>query len=134
MDYNYINELDTPAIQPPPIVFKIVWPILYILMFWSFYIFLKAEPNRFKLAGFWLFIIQLALNCMWSPVFFYYKKIRLALVISVLLTIVTGLMIFCFYKADKLAGFLNVPYFVWLIFADYLNYKICTLNRDKCIF
>ena len=133
MNYNYINELVKPRLQPPPIVFKIVWPILYILLFWSFYIFLKTEPNNMKTIGFWIFIIQLGLNYIWSPLFFYYKKIRLALFTAILLTISVGAMILCFYKISRTAGLSNLPYFLWLLFADYLNYRICILNRDKCI-
>ena len=132
MDYDYINELVKPGVQPPPVVFKIVWPILYVLMFLSFYIFLRKDVNGFKTVGFWLFIVQLALNCAWSPVFFYYRRIRLALFISILLTLSVGVMIICFYKVSKPAGLLNIPYFLWLIFADYLNYKICVLNGEKC--
>lgn len=133
MDYDYINELVKPEFQPPPVVFKIVWPILYVLMFLSFYIFLRKDVNSLKTVGFWLFIVQLVLNYMWSPLFFYYKKIKLALCVAVLLTISVGIMIICFYKVSKFAGLLNIPYFLWLIFADYLNYKICVLNKDKCI-
>jgi len=133
MDYDYINELVKPEFQPPPVVFKIVWPILYVLMFLSFYIFLRKDVNSLKTVGFWLFIVQLVLNYMWSPLFFYYKKIKLALCVAVLLTISVGIMIICFYKVSKFAGLLNIPYFLWLIFADYLNYQICVLNKDKCI-
>lgn len=130
MDYDYINQLNKPFLQPQPIVFKIVWPILYVLMFLSLYVFLKEENNTSKMQGVVIFIIQLCLNLVWSPVFFYYKKIFLALCISVLLTIAAGIMIVHFYKESPLAGWLNIPYFVWLLFADYLNLHIWFLNRS----
>ena len=128
MDFDYINQLNKPEFQPPAIVFKVVWMILYILMFWSLYIYLNTEPDGEKHKGIIIFIIQLTLNYMWSPIFFYYHKIFLALCVSVLLTISVFIMIICFYSASKVAGIMNIPYFLWLCFADYLNYKLWILN------
>lgn len=137
MDYDYINELKTPFLQPPPIVFKMVWPILYILMFLSLYIFLAAVAGvndigvngSFKIKGILIFIIQLILNLIWSPVFFYYKKIFLAFCVAVMLTGAVGVMIVYFYRVSPHSGLINIPYFLWLLFADYLNFHIWLLNR-----
>ncbi|MCR5266140.1 MAG: tryptophan-rich sensory protein [Cyanobacteria bacterium RUI128] len=132
MDYDYINELKTPFLQPPPIVFRIVWPILYILMFLSLYIFLGVgvNDNTIKTKGIIIFIIQLTLNLIWSPIFFYYKKIFLAFCVAAALTAVVLVMIVYFYRVLPLAGLMNIPYFVWLLFADYLNFQIWLLNRN----
>ena len=130
MDYDFLNKLNKPSFQPPAIVFKIVWLILYILMFVSFYMFLSAESNNYKTIGFWVFIIQLTLNFMWSPIFFYYKKILLAFWISILLTLTVGYMGICFYQISPVSGLLNIPYFLWLIFADILNYKLWLMNKN----
>jgi len=127
--YDYFDDLIKPEFTPPAVVFRVVWPILYILMFVSLYLFLKADGNNLKEWGFWLFITQLALNFMWSPVFFYYKRIQLAFIIAILLTVAVAGMIFVFYKASPVSGLINIPYLIWLIFADILNYKIIILNN-----
>lgn len=130
MDYDYINELKTPFLQPPPIVFKTVWLVLYVLMFLSLYIFLRAEVNSsIKINGVLIFIIQLTLNLIWSPIFFYYKKIFLAFCVTFLLTVAVGVMIVYFYQVSRMAALMNIPYFLWLLFADYLNFHIWFVNK-----
>lgn len=126
--YDFLDELNKPSFQPPAIVFKIVWPILYFLMFLSLYVFLNTEQNEMKSVGLWLFVIQLGLNIIWSPIFFYYRNISLALCVSVALTIVVGVMCYTFSKVSLVAGLLNIPYLIWLIFADCLNYSIWRMN------
>lgn len=130
IDYDFLDEIIKPNFQPPDWVFNLVWPALYTIMFISFYIFLNTKTNTSKTVGSIIFILQLSLNFLWLPVFFTFRMIRLALLILILLTITIGYMIVYFSKVSLISGMLNIPYFIWVIFADILNLYICKLNSD----
>ena len=89
---NFYKSLNKPAFTPPAIVFQSVWIILYILMAISFFIVLKND-NPLKNIAITVFVVQLALNFLWSPVFFIVKKMKLALLISFLMFIFAGIMV-----------------------------------------
>lgn len=128
INYNFLQELNKPNFQPPEWCFNIIWPLLYTLMFVSFYLFLNTKNNQSHIFGVWLFLIQLFLNFAWTPIFFTFRQIKLALLVSILLTLVTFYMIIIFSKISLLAGLMNIPYLIWLIFADILNFYLVKLN------
>lgn len=128
INYNFLQELNQPNFQPPEWVFNIVWPLLYTLMFVSFYIFLNTKNNQSHIFGVWLFLIQLVLNFAWTPIFFAFKRIKLALFVTILLTITVFYMIIIFSKISPIAGLMNIPYLIWLTFADILNFYLYKLN------
>ena len=130
-DNEFYKNLKKPSFVPKAIVFKIVWPILYILMFCSFFTIISKESSFIKKISLILFIIQLFLNIIWSPVFFALKKIKRAFVIAVLMTVFAGITAYLFYKISKMAGLLFIPYIIWLIFACVLNYKFLKLNSEQ---
>lgn len=121
MNNNYNNYIK-PDITPPNIVFPIVWTILYALMGISNYLVLK-ENYRSK-----LYIIQLVLNLLWSIIFFNLKLYLLAFIWVIVLTGIVILMIIEFFKVNKLAAYLQIPYVIWLIFASFLTYQVYLLN------
>ena len=123
----FYKNLKKPDFTPPSRVFKIVWPILYILMAASLYLILTSEETV-KIWAILIFLFQLFLNIIWSPVFFLLKKIKKALLISIILTISVLFMIFVFYEISPLSAFLQIPYFLWLCFATVLNMKFVKLN------
>lgn len=129
IDYTFLDKLNKPNFQPPEWIFGVVWPILYVLMFVSFYIFLSKDTTQSRMIGVWAFLIQLSLSFAWTPIFFAYKNIQLALIISFLLTIAVGYMIFEFWKISPLSAILNIPYFLWVLFADVLNFYLFKLNQ-----
>ena len=126
---NFYKNLIKPDFTPPSLVFQIVWPILYILMAVSLFIILGSD-NTFKPWAVSVFVIQLILNFLWSPVFFVFGKIKLALTISFLMLISAGIMILLFFHISKTAGILQIPYFLWLVFATFLNGAFIWLNPD----
>ena len=126
---DFYKNLIKPDFTPPPVVFQIIWPVLYILMAVSLFIVL-GNDNMLKSWAIIAFIVQLALNFLWSPVFFNLGKIKLALLISFLMLIVTGIMILLFFYISELAGILQLPYLFWLIFATFLNASFIYFNRD----
>jgi len=94
----------------------------------SFVLFLTAKTDYDKTQGIALFLTQLILNLLWSPVFFYWHNLELSLIIIVLLVAFTLATIVSFYKISPLASFLLIPYFLWICFATYLNYGFMVMN------
>ena len=124
MDY---TSLQKPFLAPPAILFPIVWTILYILTGVSY--------GRLKVKGLtddkinFIYYMQLAINALWS-IFFFTLKWRLFSFFWILILIVFVIwMIIEFYKKDKIAGLLQIPYLLWILFASYLNLSFYLLNR-----
>lgn len=126
----YYSQLIKPSFAPPGIVFPIVWTILYILMGISSYkIFKKGyQLTKVKDAMFY-YCLQLALNFVWSILFFGLDLRFTALVALVLLIIVVLIMMYKFAKIDKKSMYLNIPYLIWLFYALFLNYFIWMINK-----
>lgn len=122
LDFN-TEYLVRPALFPPKILFPIVWSILYLLMTVSLYITTKNSDKLYK-----IYAIQLVLNALWSPIFFGFKLYLLAAIILISLIILVIVMIYQMFAEDKLAGYLQFPYLIWLLFALYLNLSIYFLN------
>lgn len=120
--------LDKPPLAPPPIVFPIVWTILFILMGISAYLIYNSN-SEYKQKALLIYGIQLLVNFTW-PIFFFVLNYRLiALFIIIILLISIIIMIIKFYKINKLAAYLQIPYLLWVSFATYLNLGFYILNR-----
>lgn len=123
--------LTKPSFNPPNWAFPIAWSLLYTMMgiaaglVWSS---IDYEPELVKKALIF-FIIQLVLNSLWSILFFGLKNPFLALIEIVLLWLVIYETYFKFKKINKFAGFLFIPYLLWVSFAAVLNANIWYLNR-----
>ena len=124
----WYNDLIKPEFQPPSWVFAPAWTILYILMLVSFVLILKADVTMVTIYAYILFVWHLFLNLSWSPIFFKLHQVRKAFFICITLTISVLAMIIIFFWVSKLAAILLLPYFFWLCFASYLNFKIWKLN------
>lgn len=123
------SSIVRPPLSPPSWVFPVVWSILYFLMGVSLYLVWNSDASENeRQRAFLLFIIQLFLNFIWSPIFFNKQWFLFAFVVLVFLWVVTLLMIISFYKISKPAGLLQIPYLLWLTFAGYLNFAIYLLN------
>ena len=122
----YFNLLK-PVFTPPDGVFMPVWSILYCSIFLAFLLYIFT-PVQNKKSGYVYFTVQLALNLLWTPAFFYLKNIVLALVVIIWLDILVALTIKSFYKVSKISALLLIPYLVWVLFATYLNIGYFVLN------
>ena len=100
----------------PPIVFPIVWTILYTLMGVSSYLIYKETNEISK-----IYIIQLVVNLIWSFIFFNLELFTIAFIWILLLILLVIIMIRDFIPKNKLAGYLQIPYLIWLIIAAILN-------------
>ena len=123
MDY---DMLDQPPLSPPSILFPIVWTILYVLMGVSFGILRDKHLNDSNVKL--IYYIQLIVNLLWPIAFFVLKWRLFAFIWILILDALVVLMIFTFYKRDKTAAFLQLPYLVWVLFASYLNLGVYILN------
>ena len=124
MDY---NTLEKPFLAPPGVVFPIVWTILYILMGVSYGI-LESNNLKDNQTDF-IYYFQLIVNALWSIFFFVFKWRLFAFLWILLLAILVILMIKTFYNKNKLAGGLQIPYIIWVVFASYLNLAFYILNK-----
>ena len=125
-NYQVMNQ---PPLSPPGWVFPVVWTILYLLMGYGAYRVSQSgaeqEEIRKAMGVYWA---QLALNFLWSPVFFGLQWYLVAFFILVALWVLIYLTINRFSKLDKLAGDLLIPYLLWVTFAGYLNFGVYLLN------
>jgi benzodiazapine receptor len=129
-DPNFYSTLKKPYFSPPGFVFPIVWFILYFLMALAVYrIWMKGKEGIFINKALFLFFVQLALNFLWSIIFFRYQLYGVAFIELILLLIFILLTTFEFFKIDKIAGLLMIPYILWVSFAGVLNFAIWSLNE-----
>lgn len=122
--------LEKPSFNPPNEVFFPVWTVLYIMMgvagglVWSKLH--TADQARMALK---YFFIQLVLNALWSVLFFGLRNPFVALIEIVLLWLMIYETFYKFIRVDKYAGWLMIPYLLWVSFAAVLNASIWYLNR-----
>lgn len=127
----WFPTLIKPRFNPPAWVFAPVWTTLYIMMgiaaglIWN-----KMESHKEPVKKALIFFaIQLALNALWSILFFGLKNPLLALIEIVLLWLMIYETYIKFSKIDKIAGYLFIPYLLWVSFAAVLNGSIWWLNK-----
>ncbi len=124
---SWYNSLIKPFLAPPNWVFIPVWSILYLTIFISLVLYV-IKPEENKNSGYIFFAIQLILNLIWSPIFFGAQNIALALIIVIFLDIFVLFTILKFYSVSKISGLILIPYFLWVLFASYLNLGYLLLN------
>ncbi len=124
----WYGTIQRPALNPPAWIFGPVWTTLYALMGIAAFLVWKSKNSHKKLA-LSLFGLQLAVNSVWSIIFFGLRNPGLAFVDIVLLwLLIIGTMVE-FKKFSKAAVYLLIPYLAWVTFASYLNYAIWVLNK-----
>ncbi len=118
-----------PFFAPPNWLFGPAWAILYFLMGTSFYIIIKREWKKKEIKNATkFFIAQLALNFIWSPIFFGLRSPLLGLIIIVAMWSLIFVTAKKFYPISKLASYLLLPYLLWVSYATLLNASIWILN------
>ena len=120
--YKVMNQ---PPLSPPGWVFPVVWSILYLLMGEASYRIFIAGGDRSALKAYG---VQLALNLIWSPVFFGLQMYLVAFFILIGLWIAIFITLRQFSSIDETAGNLLIPYLLWVTFAGYLNFGVFLLN------
>lgn len=120
--------LAKPSFNPPNQVFGPVWTLLYTLMAIAAWLVRKRPDSRLRRAGLIWFGIQLAVNFLWSIVFFRFHQIGLAMAEIVLLWVAVAGTMLLFFRVSKPAGWMFLPYLAWVSFASVLNFAIWRLN------
>lgn len=126
-DSSFYKELIKPVFAPPGWVFPVAWTLLYASMATAMWLVLCAQgQDRFILLG--LYVAQLAVNLFWPYLFFVQQALGLAFFWLVLLWMLAAIMLYQFFRESRIAGWLLVPYQLWLTFAGVLNFCIARLN------
>jgi benzodiazapine receptor len=128
-DSPWFASLDKPAIFPPSATFGIVWTALYFVIGVAFALVCSAWGARARGLAIAAFVILLALNLAWPPIFFGAHQITLALALLVALDLAALTTIALFWRVRRLAAWLMLPYFGWILFATVLNWQFLELNR-----
>ena len=123
---NY-NDLIQPTFAPPSFLFPIVWTILYVLMGVSYGILENKGLNDSEINS--IYYLQLTVNALWTFIFFVFKWRLFAFIWILILDVLVIDMIIKFYKKNKTAGLLQIPYLIWILFATVLNFSVYWLNR-----
>jgi benzodiazapine receptor len=124
----WYQALHKPAFNPPDWIFAPVWTTLYILMAiagWRVWRRAGFETGRKALT---VFVVQLALNLAWSFIFFGQQRIGFALIEIVILLLAIIVTTVLFWRIDRWAGVLFLPYVLWVAFATVLNTSLWWLN------
>ena len=118
-DNSWYQSIEKSSLTPASYVFKIVWPILYLLM---------GVVSYYKSSKiYYLYIFQLLLNGSWSWLFFYFNLPLIAL-IDIYLLIVINCLIQQKLITNKVLFLIYLPYLLWILYASYLNLIIVLLN------
>lgn len=123
------QTVQKPPLSPPGWLFPVVWTILYILMGIASYLILTGEgTTEEKSKAISVYLYQLVVNFLWSTWFFNLQWYAFAFFWLVLLWILILVSLVRFYRISKPAGYLLVPYLLWVTFAGYLNLGIALSN------
>ncbi|MCH5188206.1 MAG: tryptophan-rich sensory protein [Oscillospiraceae bacterium] len=125
------QNIEKPLLTPPGIVFPIVWTLLYTLMGISAAIIFekRAEQREKVTASLRIYALQLAVNFLWSLIFFNARAFLAAFTWLLLLWILILVMLNRFGKISPMAARLQIPYLLWVSFAGYLTLAIYLLNK-----
>lgn len=122
----WYESLQKPGFTPPNWAFPVAWTTIYLLIAWAGYR-LSTLPGSETVLALWA--AQIALNTLWTPVFFGAHRIAMALAILGLLWVVVAAMIVMAMQLDIVTGLILFPYLVWLSVAAALNFSIFRHNK-----
>lgn len=130
--FDAYDELCLPEAAPPAFVFPIIWSVLYLLIGGATGL-VVASCDRClsvqKSRGLVYFFAMLALNLLWSPVFFGGEMYFVAFVIVCAIAALTFFTLLCYSNISVISTFIMLAYLIWVIFAAYLNLAILFLNE-----
>lgn len=124
----FYTQLVRPAWAPPPALFGPVWTGLYVLMGLAAWMVWRVNGFGGARVALGLYLVQLALNALWSWLFFGWRQGALAFADIVVLLALIAATLVAFWRIRPLAGALLVPYLAWVAFASALNHAVWRLN------
>lgn len=123
----YVHLIKSP-LTPPAFIFSLVWPLLYVLIAVVGYRTVNNSSSKQKNYALFLYCIQLIMNWLWTPFFFYMHWLGFSFIWLLGLFFLTGFMIKYYWDFDRISAWLLFPYWLWLGFATYLNAYIWYYN------
>lgn len=124
----WFRTLALPSFMPPGWAFGVAWTILYVLLGLALAMILHARGAAGRGRILALFLLQLAINFAWSPVFFGMRQVALGLAMIAAMIVLTLVLILLLRRLRGAAALLLIPYLAWLCFAATLNYRILVDN------
>lgn len=124
----FYTQLVRPGWAPPPSIFGPVWTILYAMIGIAAWLVWRVDGFFAARSALIMFLLQLALNALWSWLFFGWQLGALAFVDTLLLWALIVATLVSFWRIRPLAGALLLPYLLWVSFASALNYAVWQLN------
>jgi tryptophan-rich sensory protein len=124
---DWYKRLSKPSWTPPNWVFPVAWSTLYLCIAAAAARVAPLDGSQYAMA---FFALQIALNTLWTPVFFGLKRLGAGMVVLVGLWIAVAATLLSFWTLDWVAGLLFVPYLVWVTIAGALNYSVWRLNPE----
>ena len=124
----FYTQMIRPDWAPPPNVFGPVWTVLYALMGIAAWLVWRVGGFRAARTALTLFFVQLAVNALWSWLFFGWHLGALAFADIILLWVLIVATLVTFWRTRALAGALLIPYLLWVSIASALNYSVWRLN------
>ncbi|MFN3408930.1 MAG: TspO/MBR family protein [Limisphaerales bacterium] len=122
-------QLAKPDWNPPSWIFGPVWTALYLMMAVAAWLVWQRGGWAVQWRPLLAFVVQWALNALWSPLFFGWRRPDLAFVEILLLWLAVAASLGLFWRVSRMAGWLLVPYLGWVTFAAWLNFTLWQLNR-----
>jgi len=126
---SWYRNLNKPSFAPPNFLFAPVWTILFFLMAIAAFLVWQNKNNPQAKKALIFYFVQLAFNSLWSIIFFGLHNPGVAFLEIIILWILILLTLIKFYKIQKIAGLLLVPYLLWVSFASFLNLFVWLLNK-----
>ena len=127
---SWYKFLEKPFFSPPNWIFGPVWTILYTLMGIAlFLVWRKGLADKAVKGAVVIFLVHLAANSLWSVIFFGLHNLLLAFLEILILWLLIVIVTAKFYKINKTAAYLLVPYILWVSFASVLNFSVWWLNK-----
>ncbi len=124
----WYQTLNKSALNPPDFIFPIVWGILYIMIalagWWLWQHLNKPGAN----VALFFYVIQVLMNWTWTPIFFEFHLIQLGFYWIIAIIVLTLITILLSWNKFKFAALILIPYWFWLLFVSYLNWKIWMKN------
>ena len=127
---DWYQALTKPVATPPDWAFPVVWTTLYALMGLALAMVLHARGARGRGVAIALFTLALALNLVWTPLFFGAHKVTAAWLLIVAMLAAGIAATIAFARVRQLAGWLLVPYLIWITYAGVLTFRIDQLNPE----
>lgn len=117
----WYDGLKKPFFTPPNWLFPLAWTVIYVLLAWAG-VRLAALPGTGLALALWA--AQIALNTLWSPVFFGARRMGMGMAILAVLWLIVAMLVVITFGHDRLAGWMLVPYLLWLCIAAALNWRV----------